>query len=104
MRSHFERIREVIGSDDVLIGTVVARLDVAAQNHAVAEGYADPYPSPFRGDASRAHTPAHERASDNPHGGCPTPTASMEKFDDGSRFDLVIRTSRASYETEGFDG
>lgn len=35
------------GEDDPLAGVIVAaRLDVAAQRHALAEGAADPYPHP----------------------------------------------------------
>lgn len=45
-RSLFARARAA-GVADPLVGTiVVAQLDVAAQNHAHAEGHPDPYPRP----------------------------------------------------------
>jgi hypothetical protein len=47
-RSLLDRARRA-GEDDPLVGTIlVARLDVAAQNHAHAEGHDDPYPAPRR--------------------------------------------------------
>ena len=64
-RSLFDRAR-LAGSDDPLDSVLlVARLDVAAQNHALAEGTVDPYPRPDEwGCGPRAHAEsAHGRVS-----------------------------------------
>lgn len=63
-RGHFERVREVVGTDDLLAGTItVAYLDAAAQNHSLVEGAPDPYPDPHGQEArGRARGLTGERA------------------------------------------
>lgn len=99
-RSHLDRVRLAGYRLRPLVGTVVvARLDVAAQNHAVAEGAADPYPSPFVGEGSRARADARARTSpsENPQGGRATPTGSARESSDDDATTGVARSGLACY-------
>jgi hypothetical protein len=100
MKSLVDRVRMFPGVDPIGAVAHVAAFEVAAQNHAVAEGYADPYPSPFTPDGDR---PARARAPHKPRGVCATPTVSGPESQDGVEMNRVAHRADLCYANGGDD-